>query len=102
MRAHAGSRPGGPTLSMGCTVAAFGSPMKWRILGPVEVAAGGTALPVERPQQRAVLAYLLLNANRVVSTTQLVEAMWGAAPPASARAQIQACVSQIRRALRGA
>jgi DNA-binding SARP family transcriptional activator/tetratricopeptide (TPR) repeat protein len=74
--------------------------MRWRILGPVEVAARDEPMPLPRPQQRSVLAYLLLNANHVVSTGRLVEALWGPAPPASARVQVQSCISQIRRALR--
>ncbi|MEU3454501.1 BTAD domain-containing putative transcriptional regulator [Micromonospora sp. NPDC006766] len=58
-------------------------------------------LHLQRPQHRAVLAYLLLNANHVVPTGQVIDALWGEAPPASARAQVQACVSHIRRALSG-
>jgi DNA-binding SARP family transcriptional activator len=57
---------------------------------------------MQRPQHSAVLAYLLLNANLVVSTDQLVEALWGGPPPVTARTRIHACVSQIRRSLRGA
>jgi DNA-binding SARP family transcriptional activator/tetratricopeptide (TPR) repeat protein len=60
----------------------------------------GRAVRISRPQQRAVLAYLLLNADRVVSAGQLVAALWGEGPPATARSQIQACVSRIRAALR--
>jgi DNA-binding SARP family transcriptional activator len=75
--------------------------MEWRILGPVEIVADAP-LPVPRPQQRAVLAFLLLNANRVISTERLVDAMWEGAPPATARTQIQACISQIRTVLRAA
>ncbi|MGW0431523.1 AfsR/SARP family transcriptional regulator [Micromonospora sp. NPDC003197] len=74
--------------------------MRWRILGPVEVTAAGHVLGIHRPQQRAVLALLLLNANRVVSVGQLTDALWGDDPPASARTQIQVCVSQLRAALR--
>ena len=54
-------------------------------------------------KQRSVLVLLLLNANRVVSSDRLVEALWGAAPPADAAAALQAHVSRLRRALpRGA
>ncbi|MEH1015725.1 BTAD domain-containing putative transcriptional regulator [Micromonospora sp. CPCC 206060] len=76
--------------------------MRWRVLGPVEVTVDGQVLPISRPQQRAVLALLLLNADRVVSAGHLVEALWGDDPPASARTQVQVCVSQIRAALRSA
>jgi DNA-binding SARP family transcriptional activator/tetratricopeptide (TPR) repeat protein len=75
--------------------------VRWRILGPVEaVTRDGTAAPIHRPQQRAVLAYLLLNAGQVVPAARLIEALWAEAPPAAARPQMQVCVSQIRAALR--
>ena len=70
--------------------------MKWRILGPIE-ASGHRVVP--RPQRRAVLAYLLLHANEVVSTEQLIGAVWDGSPPPSARTQIQANVSHLRRSL---
>ncbi|MFC8847306.1 MULTISPECIES: BTAD domain-containing putative transcriptional regulator [unclassified Micromonospora] len=76
--------------------------MRWSLLGPVQVTAGGRVLAIDRPQQRAVLALLLLNADRLVSAGQLVAALWADDPPASARTQVQVCVSRIRAALREA
>ncbi|MGW5556518.1 AfsR/SARP family transcriptional regulator [Micromonospora sp. NPDC003944] len=76
--------------------------MRWSVLGPVQVTAGGRVLPIDRPQQRAVLALLLLNADRLVPLRQLVSALWADDPPASARTQVQVCVSRIRAALREA
>jgi len=72
----------------------------WRILGPVEVTAGGRVLGVQRPQQRAVLALLLLHAGHVVSARQIESALWAGTAPQSARTQVQVCVSRIRAALR--
>lgn len=71
--------------------------MIFRILGPLD--AAGLAFP---PRQRAVLAMLLLQANRVVAVDRLVDAVWDTRPPSTAREQIQICVSAIRRALHGA
>ncbi|MEU0551644.1 BTAD domain-containing putative transcriptional regulator [Micromonospora sp. NPDC005979] len=76
--------------------------MRWSVLGPVQVTAGGRVLPIDRPQQRAVLALLLLNADRLVPLGQVVSALWADDPPASARTQVQVCVSRIRAALREA
>ncbi|WFE39284.1 BTAD domain-containing putative transcriptional regulator [Micromonospora sp. WMMD998] len=76
--------------------------MRWSLLGPVQVTAGGRVLPIDRPQQRAVLALLLLNADRLVPLGQFVSALWADEPPASARTQVQVCVSRIRAALREA
>jgi DNA-binding SARP family transcriptional activator/tetratricopeptide (TPR) repeat protein len=74
--------------------------MRWRVLGPVEVTADGRTLPINRPQQRGVLAYLLLHACATVSAGELIDAMWAETPPATARTQIHGYVSHIRQALR--
>jgi DNA-binding SARP family transcriptional activator len=76
--------------------------MRWAILGPVEASVDGRAARIRRPQELGVVGYLLLNANQVVAAEQLVEGLWGGAPPAAARTQVQVCVSHIRRALREA
>jgi DNA-binding SARP family transcriptional activator/tetratricopeptide (TPR) repeat protein len=70
----------------------------YRILGNVEVRVGGENVVVARPRHRAVLGYLLLNAGRVVTVEALADAMWGGAEPATARSQLQADISAIRRA----
>ncbi|MGK5440281.1 AfsR/SARP family transcriptional regulator [Micromonospora sp. URMC 105] len=74
--------------------------MRWSLLGPVQITADGRVLAVDRPQQRAVLALLLLNADRLVSAAHLAAALWADEPPASARTQVQVCVSRIRAVLR--
>ncbi|MGI5159339.1 BTAD domain-containing putative transcriptional regulator [Microbispora sp. CA-102843] len=48
------------------------------------------------------MAYLLLNAGRVVSIERLIDAMWGYDPPDTARSQIHASITAIRKVLRGA
>ena len=73
--------------------------MEFRILGPLEVAAGGRLLDLGRPKQRAVLGILLLRANTVVSLEHLVDELWGEEPPAQAIASLQAYVSHLRRLL---
>ncbi|WP_424187326.1 BTAD domain-containing putative transcriptional regulator [Actinokineospora sp. G85] len=52
--------------------------MKYRVLGPLEVLREGERVPVNGMKQRAVLGYLLFNANRVVSTSELLDALWPA------------------------
>ncbi|MEU8660313.1 AfsR/SARP family transcriptional regulator [Actinoplanes philippinensis] len=73
----------------------------YRILGNVEVRLGDEKVVVARPRHRAVLGYLLLNAGRVVTVEALADAMWGGAEPATARSQLQADISAIRRAADG-
>jgi DNA-binding SARP family transcriptional activator/Tfp pilus assembly protein PilF len=74
--------------------------MRFGILGPIEVWDGEQRLVLGGPQQRALLAALLLNANHVVSTDRLIDFLWGEAPPATARSLLQGCVAQLRRSLR--
>jgi DNA-binding SARP family transcriptional activator len=51
------------------------------------------------PQRRAVLAALVSNAGRTVSTEQLMDAVWDDRPPDKAPATLQAHISALRRAL---
>ncbi|WP_433792449.1 BTAD domain-containing putative transcriptional regulator [Actinoplanes sp. CA-252034] len=50
-------------------------------------------------RDRVVLAMMLLHPGRIVSLGELTEAIWGADPPATARGQVQTCVSRLRRGL---
>ena len=76
--------------------------MRYGILGAVEVRHDGRPFSVGGPQQRALLAALLVSANRVVSTDRLIEYLWAENPPAAARSLLQGCVAQLRRACRAA
>jgi DNA-binding SARP family transcriptional activator len=73
--------------------------MEFRILGPLEVVCDGRILPVGRRLERALLAALLLSANRVVSWDRLVEDLWGDASPPAAAGTLRVYVSRLRRAL---
>ncbi|HEU5470887.1 MAG TPA: BTAD domain-containing putative transcriptional regulator [Actinophytocola sp.] len=68
-----------------------------RLLGPLELAVGRQPLNIGGPRQRIVLATLALNANLVTSVHELVEALWDDSPPETARAQIQTCISSLRK-----
>ncbi|MEU3776662.1 BTAD domain-containing putative transcriptional regulator [Streptomyces sp. NPDC032472] len=60
----------------------------------------GCPLGLGGTKQRATLGYLLLQANRVVSTSQLLEALWAVDDaPMSARKILQNAVWGLRRAL---
>ncbi|WP_277681661.1 AfsR/SARP family transcriptional regulator [Saccharomonospora azurea] len=74
-------------------------PIQIQILGPVLVRCGEREVRVGGARERAVLASLVLDANRVVSVDRLIGAVWGGDPPASARSQVAICVSRLRRAL---
>ena len=68
----------------------------YRILGPIGIIHGEDWIPVPPGRQQVILGILLLNANRVVSTDQLIDAVWGEQSPTTARSQIQICVFQLR------
>jgi peptide/nickel transport system substrate-binding protein len=70
-----------------------------RLLGPVEARLSERPLALDRLQQRALLALLALNANRVVSTDQLIDALWGERPPATASVALYGLVSGLRKLL---
>ena len=69
------------------------------MLGPLEVLEEGRSIPLPGPKARAVLALLLLDANRVVPLDRLVDGLWEEAPPETATKTLQVYVSQLRKAL---
>jgi DNA-binding SARP family transcriptional activator len=74
-------------------------PTRFGILGPIEVLAAGRPVALGGPQQRGLLAVLLLEANRVVSQERLVSDLWGEDPPVRARTLLHGCVAGLRRVL---
>ena len=50
--------------------------MEFRILGPLEVLDGGTAVPLPSGEAKLLFAALLVDARRVVSTDRLYEVLW--------------------------
>src|SRR4051794_8680685 len=74
--------------------------LEFRILGPLEVLdASGAPVRLGGPRQRAVLAILLLSANRVVSIDRLADELYGGDPPATAITQVQRQGSDLRKLL---
>lgn len=70
--------------------------MKARILGPLEVVVEGERVEIPGGKQRELLAILLLHANEVLSADQLIDGLWGEAPPSSALKTLQALISRLR------
>ncbi|HJV09461.1 MAG TPA: AfsR/SARP family transcriptional regulator, partial [Acidimicrobiales bacterium] len=73
--------------------------MQFRILGPLEVDAGGRRLDLGRPKQRALLALLLVHAGSVVSADKLADDLWSGEPPEDPAAALQVQVSRLRKVL---
>ena len=73
--------------------------MELRILGPCEMAAGGSPIPLGSLKQRMLLACLVAELNRPVPVDRLVAALWGGAPPAAVETTLRSLVSRLRRLL---
>src|SRR5262249_40400657 len=71
----------------------------FRLLGELEVVVDGNPVPLGGAKQRALLALLLLERGKTVSTDRLVEAIWSGRPPETAQKSIQVYVSGLRKAL---
>ena len=77
----------------------MGTRLEFGILGPLEVRRDGASVRVGGPRQRALLALLLCNANRVVSRTRLVDELMGDQPVDSAERMLHVQISRLRKAL---
>jgi DNA-binding SARP family transcriptional activator/Tfp pilus assembly protein PilF len=75
--------------------------VEFRVLGDLEVSAGGQPVGVGHARQRSVLAVLLLDLGRVVPPDQLIDRVWGEDPPASVRNVLYGYVARLRAAFAG-
>jgi WD40 repeat protein/DNA-binding SARP family transcriptional activator len=73
--------------------------LEFRILGPLAVRVDGVPVPIGGPKQRALLALLLLSANRVVSRDRLVGELFADQSLNSADHALRNHVSRLRKAL---
>ena len=73
--------------------------MEFRILGPLEVGNGQHLVRLGAAKQRALLGVLLLHADETVSTTRLVDELWGERPPGTAEKLVQGYVHALRNRL---
>lgn len=73
--------------------------MEFRILGPLEVVEGERVVGLAAAKHRALLAMLLLHANKIVSTERLIDALWEEQPPETAQKTLQVYISQLRKTL---
>ncbi|WP_037870346.1 AfsR/SARP family transcriptional regulator [Streptomyces sp. NRRL S-813] len=75
------------------------SEVYFSVLGPVRAWRGDEELDLGSPQQRVVLAALLLRRGRLVTVGELIDAVWGDAPPSAAVSVLRTYVSRLRRVL---
>ncbi|CAM5594296.1 regulatory protein AfsR [Streptomyces spiroverticillatus] len=73
--------------------------LRFSLLGPVRAWRGGEPVPAGSPQQRALLALLLLREGRTATAAELIDGVWGEEPPSQALAAIRTYASRLRKAL---
>src|SRR6266567_2394128 len=69
------------------------------ILGPLEARRDGRPLKLGSIKHRMLLAKLLLHANQVISTDELIDTVWGERPPPTVRQSLQNHVAALRRVI---
>ncbi|MFE3765888.1 BTAD domain-containing putative transcriptional regulator [Streptomyces sp. NPDC059104] len=69
------------------------------VLGAVRVRRGDSSLALGSPQQRALLAMLVLRRNDVVDLDEIVDGLWGEEPPRTAAGTVRSHVYRLRRVL---
>ncbi|MEU4203913.1 AfsR/SARP family transcriptional regulator [Streptomyces sp. NPDC045470] len=66
------------------------------VLGPFRAVQSGVSVTPTAVKPRKVLALLALQANQLVSTSSLVEEVWGESPPRSVQTTLQTYILQLR------
>src|SRR5690242_1117597 len=72
--------------------------VEFNVLGPLQVRVDGRELQLGGFTRRATLGFLLLGAGRVVSISELTEALWPDGHPPTARGILLNVVSALRKA----
>ncbi|MFF5446804.1 BTAD domain-containing putative transcriptional regulator [Streptomyces sp. NPDC012888] len=72
---------------------------RFAVLGPIRAWRGTEPLASGSPQQRALLAALLLRDGRTATAPELIDAIWGEDPPPQALATIRTYASRLRKVL---
>nr|WP_317619755.1 BTAD domain-containing putative transcriptional regulator [Streptomyces akebiae] len=73
--------------------------LRFSVLGPVRAWRGAEPLATGSPQQRALLAALLLREGRTATASELIDALWGDEPPSQALAAVRTYASRLRKVL---
>jgi YVTN family beta-propeller protein len=76
--------------------------LSFSVLGPLQVSYGEREISIAGSRQRALLAYFVLNANRVVSSERLIDELFGEQPTENALNSVHGGISRLRRQLAAA
>jgi len=88
-----------PLVSRIQQVNAYEESVHFAVLGPVRAWRGEQELELGSPQQRAVLAALLLRRERPATLGELLDAVWGEEQPEAAVSVLRTYVSRLRKVL---
>jgi DNA-binding SARP family transcriptional activator/tetratricopeptide (TPR) repeat protein len=80
-------------------VAEGGAELRFAVLGPVTAYRAGAEIDLGPAKQRAVLAMLLLSANRPVSRDEIIDGVWGERVPRSGGNLVATYVVGLRRVI---
>ncbi|MEU8390688.1 BTAD domain-containing putative transcriptional regulator [Micromonospora sp. NPDC048842] len=73
--------------------------VEFRLPGEVEARVAGRLIDLGHLRQRGVLAVLLIGANQLIRTDQLISRAWGDLRPQSASSSLYSYLSRLRRSL---
>lgn len=76
-----------------------GMACEFRVLGPVEVVRAGQSVPLGGRRQILLLALLLIEPGRTISSDRLIDELWQGEPPEGAEGTLRVYVSRLRSAL---
>src|SRR4051794_27449386 len=76
-----------------------GGGLRFAVLGPVRAWRDDQPIATGAPQQRALLAVLLLRGGRTATAPELLDALWGETPPNTALAALRSYAFRLRKAL---
>jgi DNA-binding SARP family transcriptional activator len=71
--------------------------MRFEILGPLRCTVGPPDMDLSRRREGRILAAMLLSQHHIVGMDQLVDLLWRDNPPATARQQVQNCMTGLVR-----
>ncbi|MFC0626465.1 AfsR/SARP family transcriptional regulator [Kribbella deserti] len=70
-----------------------------RVLGPLQILAGGQQVHIPAGKHRVLLALLLVRVGELVSTDELIDRLWREDMPHQPRAALQTRITRIRKLL---
>ena len=84
---------------MGSVATSTSTAIEFRVLGPVEAVRAGEPVRLGGRRQRWLLALLLVEPGRAISSDRLIDELWQGAPPRGAEGTLRVYVSRLRSAL---